>query len=176
MYVHICVDIHVSILSNFCSSLYLSALISLINLFLLKLPPAALAEQTHKQKKPLFNTFQWQFWGLQTLTIVTMTGQAYVTCLEWVSEFSPPEANSEAGVIPSGKSDWLIKDAGWGKAKPGSQTAGSSFLVKTCQVFIVHVEYPPLTAACSAVFGHARLRKNPTLFHSDTQNYNYTFI
>lgn len=127
----ICVAIHVSILPNFCSSLYLSALISLINLFLLKLPPAAPAQQTHKQKKALFNTFQWQSWGLQTLTIVTMTGQAYVTCQEWVSESSPPEANSEVGVggwggwvIPSGKSDWFIKDAGWGKAKPGSQTAG----------------------------------------------------
>lgn len=54
----ICVDIHVSILPNFCSSLYLSALISLINLFLLTLPLAAPAEQTHKQKKALFNTFQ----------------------------------------------------------------------------------------------------------------------
>lgn len=93
----ICMAIHVSILPNFCSSLYLSALISLINLFLLKLPPAAPAQQTHKQKKALFNTFQWQSWGLQTLTIVTMTGQAYVTCQEWVSESSPPEANSEAG-------------------------------------------------------------------------------
>lgn len=102
--------------------IYLSALISLINLFLLKLPPAAPAEQTHKQKKALFNTFQWQYWGLQTLIIVTMTGQAYVTCPAWVSESSPPEANSEAmrpggeGVIPSGKSDRFIKDAG--QARP----------------------------------------------------------
>lgn len=171
VYMSIFIFIHVSILPNSCPpteslcSDFSSQLIS---------PKEASSSSilANSQIAKVFNIIQWQYWGLQTLTIVTMTGQAYVTCPMWVSG-----AKSEAVVILQGKSGWLIKDAGWARPShvlrrldPPSQWGP----VK-CLLFMLSASHCQLPAVLPLLM-HSSERILYIVHAPETRHYYYIFI